>query len=71
MVDAGSGSVRLEAPGDLSARFKIECPKKHLHIDFPVEIERDDDDVAVGRIGSGKGRIDIDAGSGRVELVRR
>ncbi|TMQ53524.1 MAG: DUF4097 domain-containing protein [Candidatus Eisenbacteria bacterium] len=71
VVDAGSGSVRLEAPGDLSARFKIECPKKHLHIDFPVEIERDDDDVAVGRIGSGKGRIDIDAGSGRVELVRR
>ena len=70
-IDAGSGSVRLEAPGDLSARFRIECPKKQLHIDFPTQIQRGDDDVTVGTIGSGRGRIHIDAGSGTVELVRR
>jgi hypothetical protein len=69
-IGAGSGSVRLEAPGDLSARFRIECPKRQLHIDFPTEVTRGDDDETVGTIGSGKGRIHIDAGSGRVDLVR-
>ena len=69
-MDAASGSITLEAPGDLSARFRIECPRKHLHIDFPAEIESGDDDVTVGRIGDGKGRISIDAGSGSVRLIR-
>jgi hypothetical protein len=69
-IEAGSGSVRLEAPGDLSARFRIECPKRQLHIGFPTENQHGDDDVTVGTIGSGRGSIHIDAGSGRVELVR-
>ena len=69
-IQAGSGSVRLEAPRDLSATFHIECPRRQLHLDFPADVERADDDVTVGRIGGGRGRIRIEAGSGRVELVR-
>lgn len=69
-IEAGSGSVKLEAPRDLSARFEIECPKRNLHIDFPADIERGEDDTTVGTIGSGRGTIHIEAGSGSVDLVR-
>jgi hypothetical protein len=69
-IEAGSGSVRVEAPSSLSARFRIECPKRQLHIDFPTEIQHGDDDVTVGTIGSGRGSIAIEAGSGSVHLVR-
>ena len=69
-ISTGSGSVKLEAPRDLSARFRIECPKRNLHIDFPTQIERGEDDLTVGTIGSGHGKIDIEAGSGNVVLIR-
>jgi len=69
-IEVGSGSVRLEAPRELSARFDIECPRRSLHIDFPTDIERGEDDRTVGTIGSGHGSIHIEAGSGRVDLVR-
>jgi hypothetical protein len=69
-ISTGSGSVKLEAPRDLSARFRIECPKRNLHIGFPTQIERGEDDLTVGTIGSGRGKIDIEAGSGNVVLVR-
>ena len=69
-IETGSGSVRLEAPRTLSARFDIECPRRNLHIDFPTEIERGDEDQTVGTIGSGRGSIHIEAGSGSVDLVR-
>ncbi len=69
-IEAGSGSVRLEAPESLSAKFRIECPRRQLHIAFPTEVQRANDDVTVGTIGSGRGSIHIDAGSGRVDLVR-
>jgi len=69
-IETGSGSVKLEAPRDLSARFRIECPRRNLHIDFPTEIDRRDDDFTEGTIGSGHGSIKIDAGSGSVALVR-
>ena len=69
-ISTGSGSVKLEAPRDLSARFRIECPKRNLHIDFPAQIERGEDDLTEGTIGSGRGKIDIEAGSGSVLLVR-
>ena len=69
-ISAGSGSVKLEAPRGLSARFRIECPKRNLHIDFPAEIEHGDEDSTEGTIGSGEGSISIEAGSGRVNLVR-
>jgi len=69
-IEAGSGSVKLEAPGNLSARFRIECPRRNLHIDFPTDIERGDDDLTEGTIGSGHGTIHIEAGSGSVDLVK-
>ena len=69
-IEAGSGSVRLEAPENLSARFQIECPKRNLHIAFPFESRRGDDDTTVGTIGGGRGTIHIEAGSGSVELAR-
>jgi hypothetical protein len=67
-IEAGSGSVKLEAPESLSARFRIECPKRNLHIDFPFVISHMDDDLAVGTIGKGGGSISIEAGSGSVHL---
>jgi putative adhesin len=69
-IQAGSGSVRVEAPENLSARVQIECPKRNLHIQFPMESRRVDDDMTVGTIGSGRGSIHIEAGSGSVDLSR-
>jgi hypothetical protein len=69
-IEAGSGSVRVEAPENLSARVQIQCPKRNIHIQFPFESRRVDDDVTVGTIGSGRGSIHIEAGSGSVDLSR-
>lgn len=69
-IEAGSGSVRLEAPENLSARFQIECPRRNLHIAFPFESRRSEDDRTAGTIGGGRGSIRIEAGSGSVDLAR-
>ncbi len=71
MVDTGSGSVTVWMPEGVGAEIEIETGSGGIDLDFPVQIRRAGRDHVLGTIGDGRGRINIDTGSGSVRLARR
>ncbi len=70
-VETGSGNIAVTAPGTLSALVEIETTSGDIETDFQVQVTRHSRDHLVGRIGDGKGRIEMETGSGDVRLLRR
>jgi hypothetical protein len=70
-VETGSGDVALTAPPTLDAEVVIETSSGDIESDFPLQVTRHARDHLVGRIGSGKGRIAVETGSGDVRLIKR
>jgi hypothetical protein len=69
-VDTGSGSVTVTAPADLGATVEIDTGSGGIDLDFPLEVRSVRRDHVEGRIGDGRGQIEIDTGSGSVRLLR-
>lgn len=69
-IDAGSGSVTVTIPESLGAQVDIDTGSGDIDVDFPITVTRRDRDGLVGTIGDGRGRIEIDSGSGGVRLRR-
>jgi DUF4097 and DUF4098 domain-containing protein YvlB len=69
-IDTGSGSVTLRIPESLGAELDIDTGSGGISTDIPVTVTRREHDRLIGRIGDGRGRIKIEAGSGGVRLVR-
>lgn len=69
-VDTGSGSVTIRAPADLGAMVEIDTGSGGIDLDFPLEVRSVRRDHVEGRLGDGRGRIEIDTGSGSVRLLR-
>ena len=69
-VESGSGSVTLRLPESLGAEIDIDTGSGGIETDIPITIRRRTRSALHGSIGDGKGRIEIDAGSGSVRLVR-
>jgi len=69
-VETGSGGVTVRAPASLSAEVIVETGSGGFHTDFEITTRRMSRNHVAGRIGSGKGRIDIEAGSGTVRLLK-
>ncbi len=69
-IDTGSGSVTLRLPPTLGAELDIDTGSGGISTEVPVTVTRRERDRLIGRIGDGKGRIVIDAGSGGVRLLR-
>ncbi|MEO7963612.1 MAG: DUF4097 family beta strand repeat-containing protein [Gemmatimonadaceae bacterium] len=69
-ADAGSGSVTLGIPESLGAELHIDSGSGGIDIDIPISITHRDRDSLNGKIGDGRGKIEIDAGSGGVRLRR-
>jgi lia operon protein LiaG len=69
-VDAGSGSVSIRLPAGAGAEVEIETGSGGIETDFPIQVTRWERNYLRGRLGDGKGRIRIDSGSGRVQLLR-
>jgi lia operon protein LiaG len=69
-IDTGSGGVTLRLPASLGAEVDIDTGSGGISTDVPVTVTRRERDRLVGRIGDGRGRIVIDAGSGGVRLMR-
>lgn len=67
-VDAGSGPVELRFPPALGATVDIEAGSGGIESDFPVTVQRRQRGELHGTIGDGRGRIRVEAGSGRVAL---
>ena len=69
-VDAGSGGVTVRLPSNLSANIDVETGSGGIDTDFSVQVTKFEQHHIVGRIGEGRGRIKIEAGSGQVRLLR-
>jgi len=70
-VDTGSGSVTLGMPDGLDAAVELETSSGDISVDFAMEIRRWERDEVRGTIGTGKGRIHIDTGSGDIAIRKR
>ena len=70
-VETGSGDVAVSAPATLDAEVEIETSSGDIESDFPLQVTRHARDHLVGRIGTGKGRIAVETGSGDVRLIKR
>jgi len=69
-VDAGSGGVTVHLPASLNADVDIETGSGGIDTDFAVQVTRMERRHMIGRIGTGRGRIRIESGSGSVRLLR-
>jgi lia operon protein LiaG len=69
-IETGSGGVTLRMPPTTSATVDIETGSGGIETDFEVRQTRLERRALRGTIGSGSGRIKIEAGSGRVHLVK-
>jgi len=70
-IDTGSGGVRISVPANLGAAIDVETGSGGITVDVPMDVSRRGRDVLVGRIGDGRGSIEIDTGSGGVRIARR
>lgn len=69
-VEAGSGGVTVRLPANLNATVDLETGSGGIDTDFSVQVTKFEQHHIVGRIGDGRGRIKIEAGSGQVRLLR-
>ena len=69
-IDAGSGGVTVRLPATVSADVDVETGSGAIDTDFAVQVTRFEQRHMVGRIGTGRGRIRIESGSGHVRLLK-
>jgi lia operon protein LiaG len=69
-VETGSGGATVRVPATLSAEIDAETGSGGFSTDFEVTTRRVGRNHISGRIGDGKGRISIEAGSGSVRLLK-
>ena len=69
-VETGSGGATIRVPATLSAEIDAETGSGGFSTDFEVTTRRVGRNHISGRIGDGKGRISIEAGSGSVRLLK-
>jgi DUF4097 and DUF4098 domain-containing protein YvlB len=69
-VETGSGGVTIRAPATLSAEVNVETGSGGFQTDFEITTRRFGRNHVEGRIGDGKGRVTVEAGSGTVRLLK-
>ncbi|MFL5512079.1 MAG: DUF4097 family beta strand repeat-containing protein [Gemmatimonadales bacterium] len=69
-VETGSGDITLKVPPTIGAEVDIETSSGDIETDFEVAVTRHARDHMTGRIGDGRGKIDIETGSGGIKLVK-
>jgi hypothetical protein len=68
LIDTGSGGVTLTLPDDLDATVVAETSSGGIEVDFEMQVRRWERDEVRGVIGSGRGRVEIDTGSGNITI---
>jgi len=69
-IETGSGGATLRVPANLNAEIDAETGSGGFSTDFEITTRRFSRNHVEGRIGDGRGRIRIEAGSGTVRLLK-
>lgn len=69
-IDTGSGSVTLHLPSDVSAMVDLDTGSGDFKVDFPLTVTHKEESNLRGKLGSGRGRITIETGSGDISLIK-
>ena len=69
-IESGSGGVDVRLPSAQGADLDIETGSGGIDSDFAVQTTRMQRNHLRGKIGDGRGRIKIEAGSGGVHLIK-
>ena len=69
-VETGSGDITIRVPPTVGAEVDIETSSGDIETDFEVSVTRHARDHLTGRIGDGRGKIEIETGSGGIKLLR-
>ncbi len=67
-AETGSGDVTLRLSESTGAEVHLETGSGDMRVDFPVQLVKKEEGTFIGRMGDGKGRIDVETGSGNVVL---
>lgn len=70
-ADTGSGDVTLFVPDGFGAEVRIETSSGDIDTEVPIQLRRKDRDELSGRIGDGRGRVEIETGSGDVRIRKK
>jgi lia operon protein LiaG len=69
-VETGSGGATVRLPANLSAEIEAETGSGGFSTDFEIVTRRVSRNHVIGRIGDGKGRVRLEAGSGTIRLLK-
>lgn len=71
-MDSGSGDVTVELPADAGLTLDLSTSSGKITSDFPVTVSSQSRRSLRGTIGDGRGRLEVDSGSGDLRLqIRR
>jgi lia operon protein LiaG len=69
-VETGSGGATIRMPATVGAELEAETGSGGFSTDFEITTRRVSRNHVIGRIGDGKGRIRLEAGSGSIRLLK-
>lgn len=70
-VDTGSGSITVRLPASAGAEVEMDTGSGSLDLELPLEARTVRRDYIEGRLGDGRGTIELDTGSGSIRLLAR
>lgn len=69
-VETGSGDVTVRLPESVNATVDLETGSGDLDLGVPLQLVRKSEGEIRGTLGNGRGRIEIETGSGDISLTR-
>jgi DUF4097 and DUF4098 domain-containing protein YvlB len=69
-IDTGSGEVVLRLPSDASAMVDLDTGSGDFTIELPLSVTHKEESNLRGKLGTGRGRINIETGSGDISLLK-
>lgn len=70
VIDTGSGGVEISVPSDFGARLNLDTGSGRIDVDLPARSVQAERVRWNGVVGDGEGTLEVDTGSGGIEIRR-